>query len=183
MDKLSSLLRHVPGRKGRAPAMPLVFGGMKRKFFFNMLVNSIWSTVSMSVVVSMKGKAPAAFCLGVFHQLSQLAQLTDMLQLQVDVAQQSLPAYIDWSVISSQSLNGVANRLLSQSGSLPQLAGLPQALSSWTMLCFITAAPAAAPLHSLVSPLSSRREKTLASAGKPARANPLWPTSCSLWVH
>jgi hypothetical protein len=73
---------------------PLVMGAMGRMNFYSMLVDTMWSVVSMSVVISMRGKATPAVAIAVYNQLEQLNdRVGDLLSVN-DLCAQKLPDYM-----------------------------------------------------------------------------------------
>lgn len=72
---------------------PLVMGAMGRMNFYGMLVDTLWSVVSMSVVISMRGKTTPAVAIAIYNQLEQLNERVGDLLSVNDLCAQALPNY------------------------------------------------------------------------------------------
>ena len=70
---------------------PLYFGGLGRSNFYGMLLDTVWATISMAVVVSMRGMLNPAVAIAVYNQLEELNQLIGNFFSVVDAAAQTLP--------------------------------------------------------------------------------------------
>ena len=51
---------------------PLFMSAMGRSNFYGMVVDSMWATVSMAAVITLRGKVAPTVAIAIFHQLEQL---------------------------------------------------------------------------------------------------------------
>jgi ABC-type multidrug transport system fused ATPase/permease subunit len=73
---------------------PLYFGSIGRSNFYGMLVDTIWATISMAVVISMRGQMAPAVAIAVFNQLEELNSLVGTFFSYNDAAAQTLPNWM-----------------------------------------------------------------------------------------
>ena len=73
---------------------PLYFGAIGRSNFYGMAVDTVWATISMAVVVSMRGQIAPAIAIAVYNQLEELNSLIGNFFSLNDAAAQTLPNWI-----------------------------------------------------------------------------------------
>lgn len=73
---------------------PLYFGANGRSNFYGMAVDTAWATVSMAIVISMRGQMAAAVAIAVYNQLEELNNLIGYFFEYSDEAAQTLPNWM-----------------------------------------------------------------------------------------
>jgi len=73
---------------------PLYFGALGRSNFYGMAVDTAWATVSMAIVISMRGQMAAAVAIAVYNQLEELNNLIGYFFEYSDEAAQTLPNWM-----------------------------------------------------------------------------------------
>lgn len=70
---------------------PLFFGSLGRSNFYQMLLDTAWQTISMAVVISMRGQLAPAVAIAVYNQLGDLNSDIGLFFTLNDAAAQTLP--------------------------------------------------------------------------------------------
>lgn len=73
---------------------PLYLGAFGRSNFYGMAVDTAWATVSMAIVISMRGQMAAAVAIAVYNQLEELNNLVGYFFEYSDEAAQTLPNWM-----------------------------------------------------------------------------------------
>ena len=70
---------------------PLIFASLGRSNFYGMILDTVWAAVSMTAVISMRGKMSGAVAVAIYNQLEELNQLVGYFFSYNDLAAQTLP--------------------------------------------------------------------------------------------
>ena len=71
----------------------MAFGGFGKSNVHGLLVDTVWATISMFVVVSLKGKISPAAAIAIFNQLEELNNMVSWMWATVDAVADKMPQY------------------------------------------------------------------------------------------